>query len=186
MKMRSFGRRKAGSRSPLGLALPMAAVAGVLLTLLSPATALANDDPHRTFLAAAPFDLPVGVCSFPVHLTFPVNNEYGTFSTAADGSTVIKVTGAVVVTATNKLTGATLTLDASGPAMLTFSPDGTTEQLDGRGLGLFFAANGPQFGLPSNLVYTSGPLDATIALATNSLTSLNNPHVLLDVCAALA
>ena len=53
-------------------------------------------------------------------------------------------------------------------------------------LGLFFAANGSQFGLPSNLVYTSGPLDATIDLATNSLTSLNNPHVLLDVCAALA
>ena len=185
LKRHSCHRRNVGSRAPLFVALPMAAIAGVLITLLSPTSVLANNDPHRTFLAAAPFDLPVGVCSFPVHLAFPVNNEYGTISTAADGSTVIKVTGALDVTATDKLTGVAVTLNASGPATLTFSPDGTTEQLDGQGLGLFFAANGSQFGLPSNLVYTSGPLDATIDLATNSLTSLNNPHVLLDVCAAL-
>src|SRR5207249_7122139 len=104
------------------------------------------------YLAAAPFDLPAGVCSFPVHLAFPTNREYGTFSTASDGSTVIQVTGNVIVAATNKATGHTVTLNASGPATITFSPDGSIEQLDGHGLGLLFFTNGPQFGLPSGLV----------------------------------
>jgi hypothetical protein len=165
------------------LALPL------LLALCAtgaPADVSANNDPHRTFLAAVPFDLPAGVCSFPVHLAFPVNNEYGTFSTALDGSTVIDVTGSVVVTATNLVTGKAITLNASGPATVTFSPDGSTERLDGHGIGLLFFTNGPQFGLPSGLVQTAGPVVFTEDTATTAILSMATvPHVQLDVCGAL-
>jgi hypothetical protein len=183
MKSDGFGRQALRWR---GLARTAVALLVASCALLEPATASANNDPHRTFLAAVPFDLPTGICSFPVHLDFPVNNEYGTFSTATDGSTVIKVTGNVFVTVTNKATGNSVTLNASGPATVTISPDGSIEQLDGDGLGLLFFTNGTKFGLPSGLVLTSGPVMFTEDTATTSIISMAaTPHVLVDVCAAL-
>lgn len=178
--------QRRGGRTPVDRSLQLGLAVLALAAVLYPTNVLANNDPHRTFLAATPFDPPAGVCTFPVHLAFPVNNEYGTISTAADGSTVITVTGSLKVTATNKATGSNITLNASGPATFTISPDGTTEQLDGRGLGLFFAPNGTGFGLPSGLVQTSGPLHATIDIASQDIITINRPHVLLDVCAALS
>jgi hypothetical protein len=158
-----------------------------LIALLTPVGVSANNDPHRTFLAATPLDLPAGFCSFPVHLDFPVNKEYGTISTTADGSTMIKVTGSLVVTATNTTRGTTITLNVSGPGTNIISPDGTKLQFDFLGLTLFFVTNGPQFGLPSGLVQTSGPLTGTLDPGSSAIISLTSrPHVLLDVCAALA
>jgi hypothetical protein len=158
-----------------------------LIALLAPVSVSANNDPHRTFLAATPLDLPAGFCSFPVHLDFPVNKEYGTFSTTADGSTMIKVTGSLVVTATNTARGTTITLNVSGPGTNIISHDGTKLQFDLLGLTLFFVTNGPHFGLPSGLVQTSGPLTGTLDLGSSAIISLTSrPYVLLDVCAALA
>jgi hypothetical protein len=160
-------------------------LAVALIGLLAPVSVSANNDPHRTFLAATPFDLPAGFCSFPVHLAFPVNNEYGTISTTADGSTMIKSTGALVATVTNMVTGANVTINVSGPGTSIFS--GSTLQFDLFGLTLFYVTNGPKFGLPSGLVQTSGPLAGTLDLVSSSIITLaNRPHVLLDVCAALA
>jgi hypothetical protein len=158
-----------------------------LIALLAPVSVSANNDPHRTFLAATPLDLPAGFCSFPVHLDFPVNKEYGTISTTADGSTMIKSTGALVVTVTNKTTRANITLNVSGPGTNIISRDGNTLQFDLLGITLFFVTNGPQFGLPSGLVQTSGPLTGSLDLGSSAIITLTNrPHVLLDVCAALA
>lgn len=173
MRTHAFGR------------LAILALALALSGLLAPTSVSANNDPHRSFEAATPFDLPAGFCSFPVHFAFPVDREYGTFSTAADGSTIIKTTGSLDVSLANLLTGKTITLNASGPGTVTISPDGTTGRFDSQGLGVFFATNGPQFGLPSNLIQTSGPLVGTVDLTTSAITSLNSPQVLLDVCAAL-
>lgn len=162
----------------------VAATAAALASGTSPVSA--NNDPHRMYMSGTPFELPAGYCSFPVRVTFPVDKEYGTITTAPDGSTVIKVTGSVVVTVTNEVSGASVTLNASGPGTFTISADGTSEHLDGDGLGLVYGANLTAFGLPSGLVQTSGPLHAAIDTATQNLTSLNSPHVLLDVCAALS
>lgn len=158
-----------------------------LIALLAPVSVSANNDPHRTFLVATPFDLPAGFCSFPVHLDFPVDKEYGTISTTADGSTMIKSTGALVVTVTNKTTRANITLNVSGPGTNIISRDGNTLQFDLLGITLFFVTNGPRFGLPSGLVQTSGPLAGSLDLGSSAIITLTNrPHVLLDVCAALA
>jgi hypothetical protein len=156
-----------------------------LSAVLAPVSVSANNDPHRTFQAATPSYLPNGVCNFPVYVAFPVNKEYGTTTMTADGSTVIKVTGSLVVTATNTTRGTTITLNVSGPGTNIFTPDGKLK-FDSRGLTLFFVTNGPQFGLPSGLVQTSGLLAGTLDLGSSAIISLTSrPHVLLDVCAAL-
>jgi hypothetical protein len=157
-----------------------------LSALLAPSSAFANNDPHRTFLAATPFDL-VGFCNFPVHFDFPINKEYGTITMAADGSTIIKFTGSLFPSVTNEATGKTITLNASGPGTITISPDGTTEQFNAQGVGIIFAPNLTQFGFPSELVQTSGLAVFTEDLGTGSIVSFTTvPHLLLDVCAALA
>lgn len=185
MELKNYALRRPHSGSKAILRAVLLAVA--LSALLAPMSVSANNDPHRMFLAATPLDLPAGFCNFPVHLAFPVNREYGTVTTTSDGSTMIKVTGSLVATITNKNTGATITLNISGPGTNIISPDGTKLQFDLLGVSLFFVTNGPQFGLPSGLVETSGPITGTLDLGTSAIISLTNrPHLLLDVCAALA
>jgi hypothetical protein len=180
--------RRVGYRRPSATvsALLVAATAAIAV-LIAPASASANNDPHRMYLAAAPFDLPANYCGFPVHFEFPVNKEYATVSTGPDGSTIYKVTGALFDTLTNTETGKTITVNASGPGTSTFSADGTRLDFDGRGLTLFFATNLTQFGLPSNLLLGSGPNRASVDLVSGTVISMPTvPHVLLDVCASLS
>ena len=174
MKTNTFGRRIV-----LALAVTLSAI-------LAPTSVSANNDPHRTFLPAVPFDLPAVFCGFTVHLAAPVDREYGKISTGPDGSTTITFTGSLFTTLTNEVTGKAITLNTSGPATVTIFPDG--RDIDhGEGLALIFAANGPQVGLPSGLVLLSGPVDFIGNLVNGTISSfLTPPHVLLDVCAALA
>jgi hypothetical protein len=186
--MRAF-RQKADHRSRSSMVVPLAllALTAAVAFLMGPASASANNDPHRIYLAAAPFDLPSSFCGFPVHVEFPVNKEYAKVSTAADGSTIFKVTGSLFVSLTNTATGESITVNASGPGTATFSPDGTTEIFDASGLALLFGTNLTQLGFPSNIVQTSGPTLGTLDLTTLAWTSMSRqPHVLLDVCAALS
>jgi len=76
----------------------MFAAAGILIQATP---AAANNDPHRSFAAATPFDLPATFCGFAVHFAFPVDKEYSTITLTADGSTVIKTTGSLFVSLTN-------------------------------------------------------------------------------------
>jgi len=106
-------------RLRLRLAVSAITVA-VAAMLIAPSSAAANDDPHRIFWESAPYDLPAGVCDFPVHLAFPVDREYAHVSELADGSTVFVVTGSWVVAVTNLETDETKELNVGGPARSSF------------------------------------------------------------------
>ena len=176
------GRGRGRRPIRLGVALVLSIGGGLI-----PATlASANNDPHRVFAAASPFDLPASYCGFPVHLAFPVDNEYSTVSAGPDGSTVITTTGSLVVSVTNEVSAKTISVNASGPGTIIVSADGTTATINVTGIGLLYAANGTQFGLPSDLVVTAGPVKIGADLASDTITSMvTQPRVLLDVCAAL-
>jgi hypothetical protein len=66
------------------------------------------------------------------------------------------------------------------------SADGTTLTFDTQGLNLVFGTNLTQFGFPSNIVLTSGPVLWTFDLTTLTSTVTGHPHVVVDVCAALS
>jgi hypothetical protein len=163
----------------------LAAVATVGLVSGS-STALANNDPHRTYNFIPPATLPAGYCSFQVDATFPVNKEYNTTTTLPDGSIEIKTTGSLTNTLTNDATGASITLNISGPATTIVSADGSTVTIDSLGQTLFFATNLTSYGFPSNVVLTSGLAEVTIDVANDAIISLQRaPKVDFDVCAAL-
>jgi hypothetical protein len=163
-------------------AITVAATVGILS---GSSTALANNDPHRTYNYIPPAPL-VGYCSFQVDPAFPVNKEYHTTTTLPDGSTETKTTGSLMVALTSDITGANVTLNISGPGTTIVSPDGTTANIDYLGQALLFATNLTSYGFPSNIVLTSGLAEVTIDLTNDSVISLQRaPRVDLDVCAAL-
>jgi hypothetical protein len=182
-QLRSHLRR--GSRVlRLTGALAVAATVGIVS---GSSTALANSDPHRTYGYIPPTALPAGYCSFQVDATFPVNKEYVTTTTLPDGSIETKTTGSLTNTLTNDATGASITLNISGPGTTIVSADGTTENIDYLGQTLFFGTNLTSYGFPSNVLLTSGLVETTIDVANDALISLQRaPHVDLDICAALS
>ena len=79
--------------------------------------------PTRTPVPNPPFQL-IGVCAFPVTLTFPVSNTYVITFTDSNGNVTRQVfAGHVVVTFTNDLTLKSLTTNFSGPSFTTLHPD---------------------------------------------------------------
>lgn len=170
---------------PRPVFVPLAAAVAVAGLLTGPTSGSANNDPHRSFSYSAPFDVPAAACGFPVHLDFPIDNEYQTVTTLPDGSTVFKATGRLIVTATNEDTGKAITLNVSGPGTVTLPPDGTA-LLDDQGPALLYAVNGTQYGFPSNLVLTTGLLVVTFDATGNITTLTRQPSVRMDVCAALS
>ncbi len=159
----------------------------LLLTLTSLAIAspaMANSDPHRVFLPAGPVDLPMGFCSFPVHIDILANKEYGKITTLSDGTTIIKETGTLKDRVTNVSTGKTLSLNSSGPGTITIYPDGSVT-VDGTGHWLIFnpAAAAASFGLPG-VMFTSGQTHETLD-PTGTPTALSVTGLATDVCAAL-
>jgi hypothetical protein len=164
--------------------LVLASVGSLMLS--APSSAWANNDPHRVYLPASPFDIAPDVCGFTVHVDVPVARQYGKFSEAEDGSTVVKITGSLVWALTNVTNGNSITLNASGPGTIIFPIDTTLAVVDASGLNLVYVTNGAQFGVP-NFMYSSGLLQFTTDLSNDTLVSLDRkPHVLLDVCAALS
>jgi hypothetical protein len=145
---------------------------------------MANSDPHRVFLPAGPVDLPVGFCSFPVHIDVVANKEYGKITTMPDDTTIIKVTGTFKVRVTNVSTGTSVLLNASGPGTITIYPDGSVT-VDGTGHGLTLnpAAAAASFGLPG-VLFTSGRYHETLD-PTGTPTALSVTGRATDVCAAL-
>jgi hypothetical protein len=163
----------------------LAVTVAVSALLAGALPAAANNDPHRVFLPAPSGDL-VGYCAFPVHVDFPLNKEYGTITTAPDGTTTIVLTGALFITFTNETTGKAVTVNASGPGTDIFSPDGTLTA-DVRGLLSLPGTNLTALGFPSNLVVTSGPMQYTQAPNFGAVSNVSgNFHLLMDVCAALS
>jgi hypothetical protein len=167
----------------------LGAVALALTALIAlPASASANNDPHRVYFGSTPFDLGAEYCGFPVHVDFPVNNEYATETDLPDGTMLFKVTGGQLLIITNTVTHASTKVNASGPGTFAFYPDGTASILLGRGVGVLYAKNLKALGYPSNIIQVSnvgGPvtLDPTTMTFTELPSSL---HVLRDICADLS
>lgn len=168
--------------------VPALLVAATLVvgSVAATSTAWANNDPHRVFLGQDPFDIAPDVCGYTIHVEIPVNREYGTISTTDDGSTLIKITGSLVWELTNTTNGNTITLNISGPGNVLLPIDTTLAVIEGHGLNAIYVTNGADFGVP-NFMYSSGLLEFTTDLSNDTIVSMDRkPHVLLDVCAALA
>jgi len=104
-----------------------------------------------------------------------------------DGSTVLDVIRALIGSVSNVDTGKTIQVNASGPATVTVSPDGSTATSDARGLVLLPGPNLTAFGFPSNLVVTSGAWQYTQESGLGALLAMSGtPHLLTDVCAVLS
>jgi hypothetical protein len=163
----------------------LAVALAISALLMGALPAAANNDPHRVYLFAPPSDL-VGYCAFTVHVTFPMNKEYGTITAAPDGTTTYVLTGALFITFTNATTGKAVTVNASGPGTDIYAPDGTLNA-SVRGLLSLPAPNLTTLGFPSNLVVTSGPMQYTQAPNFGAVSNVSgNFHVLMDVCAAIS
>jgi hypothetical protein len=171
--------------------LVVAAGTAIAVALVAAAPVAANNDPHRIYLAAAPFDVPATVCGFAVHVESLVDREYAKVTTNPDGSTTYKITGTAVLNLTNSTTGKTITVNASGPGKSTFSADGTTLTFDDAGLTALWATNLMDLGAPSNFVVAAGHTAGTLLFTTSpSAGSVVGPlelgNVLVDVCGALS
>ena len=169
-----------------------ALLAALALLLMTAAPASANNDPHRSFLPADPFDLPAlgspgGICAFPVHVAWPVNKEYATTSYLPDGSMVIKVSGRIFMSVTNLDTLKTITVNVSSAGTFTYPLDGLTGIGTWTGPGwVEFPNLATDFGFPSNFVVAAGSGVLVVSLTTGDLISVSGHiHVTTDVCAAL-
>ena len=180
-------RQKIGIRT--GVVVALVAVG----LLAAPAIASANNDPHRIFTPTPSGFLPAatsttpGYCPFDVTYTTLVSNQYSTFTTEPDGSTVVKTTGSLFMLYTNDSTGKSITVNLSGPGTAVVPASGTVITADSSGLAGFSFTNATAFGFPSNLVVTTGLLEFAFDYSNQTIVSMTRaPHVLLDVCAALS
>ena len=123
----------------------LAALAALAMVAFAPA-ALARS-PQWALVPLASFSLDASYCGFPVQVDLLVNKEYSKASTLEDGTTVLHVTGSSKYLASSPTTS--ITVNASGPADVTISPDGTVT-IRGRGHGLqpFTAAQAEEAGVP--------------------------------------
>jgi hypothetical protein len=114
-----------------------------------------------------------------VDVTWPVNQEYQRTTTLPSGAVITQITGRILARFVAR-SGASLTLNVSGPAKVTEYPNGDVE-VENNGL-----AGGPPPipGLP-DLIWTAGRADV-IYHPDGSVTVVSFPRHLVDVCAALA
>ncbi len=144
------------------------------LLLAFPAAA---DGPTRS-PASNPTITLSGVCAFDVTLSFPINTEYLlTFTDSAGNLAELIITGHLTVVFTNDGTGKSLSSNFSGPAILTFYPNGSPK---------VFEFLGPQGG-PLNNTLTLGSGRTVFEFAPDG-TLIDQTQVgqFTDVCAALA
>jgi WD40 repeat protein len=164
-------------------------LAALALLLVTAAPASANNDPHRFYSGAGPFDF-VGQCTFTVHFEPLTDKEYESVRTAPDGSMTAAVTGAMKVRLTNATTGKALDYNVSGPSVAYISPDGDTITGVARGQSLIYGWNLPAWGFPSNLILTSGLFSDTVQVQTDGTVLVTDvahyPAHVTDVCAALS
>ena len=102
-----------------------------------------------------PSDLAAGeVCAFPVHLTFPVNQQQAwTYTNATGRTTAAYVRGRLVGVITRTDTGRSVTRDLSGQGVQTFRADGSST-LTGYGSALIGFHTGDA---PSNQLLVLAP-----------------------------
>src|SRR5690242_933181 len=104
--------------------------AGILPTItalaaLVPAGAAQAREPVPWATADMPATYPARFCGFPVDVWAITNNEYQDVTTLADGTTITKVTGNLVLGWRNDVTGKTIVRHLNGPSTETDYPDGS-------------------------------------------------------------
>jgi len=123
-----------------------------VLAAVAPAGAAQAREP----VTVTPFTLPANRCGFPVDIEVVSNNEYQDVTTLADGTTITRITGRLVLSFTNTVTGFTIVRNVSGPSTEFDHPDGSGTFV---GEGLTYFGFGPisqgNTGEPG-LVFTSG------------------------------
>jgi hypothetical protein len=151
------------------------------VAVLAPAGSAQAD---RTPVTFTNFTLPANRCGFPIDIAAVTNNEYQDVTTLADGTTITKITGNLVLSFTNDNTGYTIVRNVSGPTTETDHPDGS----------ITFVGEGPNwFGIgptgqhntgEPGLVFTSGLVTLQIASGAVQTFSLSGTQV--NGCSLLA
>jgi hypothetical protein len=123
------------------------------------------------------FTLSDNRCGFPIDVKVVSNNECQDVVTLADGTTITRITGRLVLSFTNHDTGFTIVRNVSGPTTETDHPDGTTtfvgEGENWFGFGPTSQANTGEPGL----VFTSGLVVLQIAGGAVQSFSLHGTQV---------
>jgi hypothetical protein len=148
------------------------------------AVAPAGAAPPREPVVFVPFTLPANRCGFPVDIGLVSNNEYQQVTTLGDGTTVTKITGRLVLSFTNTVTGFTIIRNLSGPGTSIAHPNGsgtfTGEGLTWFGFGPISQGNTGEPGL----VFTSGLV--VIQFAGGAVTSFSLAGHQVNGCELLA
>jgi hypothetical protein len=110
-----------------------------------------------------PFTLPANRCGFPIDVGVVSNKEFQDVMTLADGTTITRIRGKLVLSFTNTVTGFTIVRNVSGPTtVIEHSPGNGTfigEGLNYFGFGPVSQGNTGEPGL----VFTSGLVVLQIA-----------------------
>ncbi len=110
-----------------------------------------------------PFTLPANRCGFPIDVGVVANNEYQDVTTLADGTTITRITGRLVLSFTNDDTGFSIVRNVSGPTTEIDHPDGTVTFIaEGENWFGFGPISQRNTGEPG-LVFTSGRVVLQIA-----------------------
>ena len=143
------------------------------LAAVAPAGAAKDREP----VPFDPFTLPLNRCGFPIAVGVVSNNEFQDVVTLADGTIITRITGKLVLSFTNTVTGFTIVQNVSGPSTEIDHPDGTiTEILEGHswfGFGPISQGNIHQPGL----VFTSGRVVLQVAGGAVTIFSLSGKLV---------
>jgi hypothetical protein len=126
-----------------------------------------------------------GYCSFPVLFHVAESNEYYTPTTEPDGTVVWNIRGMSFTDLTNVNSGRVLEFNFSGPASVTFFPDGSQAVNSRGGGGTNWGAQAQSaFGVPP-IMASWGHLQYTVDPSGN-VTSFSLSGHAEDVCAALS
>jgi hypothetical protein len=154
-----------------------ATTALVALVLAAPAQA-------REPVPFPPGTLPANRCGFPVDIVAITNNEYQEVTMLADGTTITRITGRLVVSYTNDVTGTTIVRNVSGPTTETDHSDGTSTFVGrGNNVWTFGPVSQANTGEPG-LVFTSGL--AVVDVAGGFATGFSISGNQINGCALLA
>jgi hypothetical protein len=157
---------------------PLAVTVGALgLMIAAPATtAWARGDRWEP-LPLPPYDASCG--STIVHVSAPVNNEFGRTTDLPGGVTRTQVTGRLVLNYSTDA-GRSVTVNASGPGNLYVYPNGDT-QIVSHGLNSFTFSEdqAATLGIPQISV-SAGPMDVTFH--ADGTVSGHTGNIIQDVC----
>lgn len=159
----------------------------VLLALLAFSIPTAHAaSPFRVPIPPIPYDIPADSCGFPIHVDVPVDKEYMTVTTLADGTQIWVVRGSLKQLVTNENSGKSILVNSSAPGTFTIAPDGSfLMESQGEQLVYMDATQQQQTGLPG-LSLITGQLTLHIGEDYGDATLLHLKGRVRNLCPELA